>query len=243
MRALIVSDIHANLEALEAVLADARARGGFEEVWCLGDVVGYGPDPGACLALLRGLKLTCIGGNHDYAACGRAGVEEFNSYAAQAVLWTASHLKKEEKEFLAGLREVERQEGFTLVHGTLKEPVWEYLVNQYAALDTFGRMESSYCLVGHSHMPFVCTESEGMALFGPFMEDISVRLDSRRLIFNPGSVGQPRDGDPRASYAMYDGDEAVITRHRVGYDIGRVQEKMRRAGLPEYLAERLSHGR
>jgi predicted phosphodiesterase len=243
MKALIVSDVHANLEALEAVLADARARGGFDQVWCLGDVVGYGPDPGACLDLLRQQEMTCIAGNHDYAACGRIGVEEFNTHAAQAILWTASQLDKVQKEFLAGLREMESREGFTLVHGTLKEPVWEYLVNQYAALDTFSRLESRYCLVGHSHLPFVCTESEGLALFGPFVEGAPVKLESRRLIFNPGSVGQPRDGDPRASYALYDEDTAGITRHRAAYDVGKVQEKMRRVGLPEYLAERLRHGR
>jgi predicted phosphodiesterase len=243
MRALIISDVHANLEALEAVLADARAKGGFDEVWCLGDVVGYGPDPGPCVDLLRGQELICVGGNHDYAACGRVGVEAFNSYAAEAVLWTASQLSKEQKGFLAGLREVERREGFTLVHGTLKEPVWEYMVNQYAAMDTFGRMESAYCLVGHSHLSFVCSEAGGMALFGPLVEGSPVKLESQRLIFNPGSVGQPRDGDARASYALYDREASRITRHRVGYEVGRVQERMRRAGLPEYLAKRLEYGR
>ncbi len=243
MRALIVSDIHSNLEALQGVLGDANRRGGFDMVWCLGDVVGYGPDPGPCIELLRQQDLVCVVGNHDYAAIGKIGVEEFNTYAAQAVRWTAAQLCKDQADFLGGLAEVERKGNFTLVHGSLRDPVWEYLVGQYAAVDTFGRLETPYCLVGHSHIPLLCTKMGSMAAFSPFVEDEAVKLGQQRMIINPGGVGQPRDGDPRPSYVLYDSDSGTLTRHRVTYDIAITQEKMRRVGLPDYLIQRLSHGR
>ena len=244
MRALIVADIHSNLEALQAVMEDASQRGGgFDAVWCLGDVVGYGPDPGPCIDLLRTHDLLCVAGNHDHAAIGKIGVEEFNPYAAAAARWTAAQLKAGHVSYLSNLSEVERCGDFTLVHGSLREPIWEYLVNQYAALDTFSRLESPYCLVGHSHIPFLCAERDSVAAFGPFVEDQPTALGPQRLIVNPGGVGQPRDGDPRPSYAIYDSDTATIARYRVTYEIAVTQEKMRRAGLPDYLIQRLSHGR
>ena len=243
VRALILSDIHSNLEALQAVLEDTARRGGFDVVWCLGDLVGYGPDPGPCIDLLGEHDLVCIVGNHDHAAIGKMGLEEFNAYAAAAARWTTAQLEDHHVSFLSNLREVERCGDFTLVHGSLRYPLWEYLVNQYSALDTFNRLESPYCLVGHSHIPFVCAEMDSVAAFGPFEEDQAVALGPQRLIINPGGVGQPRDGDPRPSYALYDGDAATVTRHRVDYDVATTQEKMRRAGLPDYLIQRLSHGR
>jgi diadenosine tetraphosphatase ApaH/serine/threonine PP2A family protein phosphatase len=243
MRALIVADTHSNLEALQAVLEDAQTRGGFDQVWCLGDLVGYGPDPVACIELLRSHHLVCIAGNHDRAAVGELSLEEFNSYAAHAARWTGAQLGPEEVKFLSGLPHVERYGDFTLVHGSLRDPVWEYLTSQDAALDTFGRMESPYCLVGHSHIPFLCTEDGVVAAFGALPEDQPLALDLQRLIINPGSVGQPRDGDPRPSYALYDDGDATISRHRVLYDISVTQEKMRQAQLPDYLIQRLDQGR
>ncbi len=243
MRALIISDVHSNLEALQRVMDDAAARGGFDAVWCLGDVVGYGPDPEGCIDLLSRQELVCVAGNHDWAAVGRIGVEQFNDRAAQAALWTAARLKRDHVRFLAGLALVERQGDFTLAHGSLRDPVWEYLVNRDSALNTFSRLTTPYCLVGHSHLPFLCRERDGVAEFAPFAENESVSLGASRMIINPGSVGQPRDGDARASYALYDSDEGAVTRHRAAYNVPVTQERMRRAGLPEHLIWRLSHGR
>ena len=243
MRALIISDVHSNLEALQAVLQDAQRRGGFDSVWCLGDLVGYGPDPGPCIDLLLQYDLQCVAGNHDHAAIGKLGVEEFNSYAADAALWTGTQLEQPHTGFLAGLPLSLRQGEFTLVHGSLREPLWEYVVNSYAALDTFARMDTRYCLVGHSHIPFICGESGDTAAFSPFEEGQPLSLGVQRLIVNPGGVGQPRDGDPRPSYVLGDLDAGTLTRFRVTYEIETTQEKMRRAGLPQYLADRLSHGR
>ena len=243
MRALIISDVHSNLEALKRVMEDAESRGGFDMVWCMGDVVGYGPDPGACIEILGEQDLVCVAGNHDYAAAGKLGVETFNSYAAQAALWTRTQLGGDHIQFLEGLSKVERVQDFTLVHGSLRDPIWEYLVSRYVALDTFSRMDTPYCLVGHSHLPFICEEGEGSATFSPLVEGEVVELGRDRVIMNPGSVGQPRDGDPRPSYLLYDSDEDSVTRHRADYDVSITQERMRRVGLPQYLIGRLSHGR
>ena len=242
MRALIVADVHSNLEALEAVMTDASQREGFDTVWSLGDVVGYGPDPGPCIDLLRSHDLVCVAGNHDFAAIGKIGTDEFNPFAAAAARWTASQLKSDHVSYLANLAKVERCENFILVHGSLRDPIWEYLVGQLAALDSFSRLESSYCLVGHSHMPFLCVEMESDVDFRSFVEGKSTALGPNRMIINPGSVGQPRDGDPRSSYAIYDNYTGTIVRYRVTYDISVTQEKMRRAGMPNYLVQRLSKG-
>ncbi|MDE2938328.1 MAG: metallophosphoesterase family protein [Chloroflexota bacterium] len=246
MRALIVSDIHSNLEALEAVIADANERGGFDTVWCLGDSVGYGPDPEACLDLLRSFPLVAVAGNHDRAALDVRESADFNNAAAFAADWTARRLGQDYREFLGGLPEVTRAGEFTLVHGSLRSPLREYLLNEEAAASTFGRLTTSYCLVGHSHMPFLCLENREGPLFVQFTEDEVFPLDPRRWIANPGSVGQPRDYDPRPSYALFIkdvGDPAgTLERHRVEYDRAATQEKMRQAGLPQSLIDRLNYG-
>ena len=242
MRALILSDIHSNLEAFLAVLEDARNRGGFDEVWVLGDTVGYGPDPGACIELLSQHDCVSVVGNHDLAAVGMLSTDDFNSHARIAAEWTASRLTSEQVQFLSSLPEVVQREGFTMVHGSLRGPVVEYLVSPNAAMATFRLLESRFCIVGHSHIPFICRERDPISSFESFPEGEAVRLDRDRLIINPGGVGQPRDGDPRPSYAMYDSDEETVERHRVSYEIEVTQEKMRRAGLPEALIQRLSFG-
>ena len=242
MRALILSDIHSNLEALQAVLQDATARGGFDELWCLGDMVGYGPDPERCLDLLRQHHCVAVAGNHDLAAVGMLSTEDFNSNARFAARWTAQQLAEKHIGFLSSLPEVVRRGDFTLVHGSLRMPVLEYLISAEAALGTFRLLESPYCLVGHTHIPFICREAGGECSFEPFSEDEPVRLGSERLIINPGGVGQPRDGDPRPSYAIYDAHTATMQRHRVTYEIAATQEKTRREGLPEPLIVRLDQG-
>ena len=242
MRALILSDIHSNFEALTAVLDDAVEQGGFDAIWCLGDLVGYGPDPRACLELLGNYDVVAVTGNHDTVASGKMGAEYFNGAAKSAIRWTAGQLTEEEKEFLGGLPEVTEVQDFTLVHGSLRAPVEEYLLGPEAAEATFRRMESRFCLVGHSHIPFLCRESGGPPQFFEFTEGKAFPLGRDRMIVNPGCVGQPRDRDPRPSYAVYDSKEETVERHRVNYSITTTQGKMRDAKLPDYLIERLERG-
>lgn len=246
MRALVVSDIHSNLEAFDAVLADAESGDGYDEVWFLGDLVGYGADPGPCIARLRSLTNLSIAGNHDHAVTGKLNPDLFNGAARAAALWTADVLTYDELAYLAGLPEVRTEGDFTHVHGSLRDPVMEYLLSEPAALATFALMETPFCLVGHSHYPLVWTETEGgadVALLDS-TQPLALRAD-QRVIANPGSVGQPRDGDWRASYLLYDsevGDAGELRYHRVEYDIATAQRKIREAGLPDVLADRLSQG-
>ena len=242
MRALIVSDLHSNLEAFRAVLADVATRGGFGEVWCLGDTVGYGPDPVETIELLKQHDHISVVGNHDLAAVGRLSTRDFNSHAAQAAHWTASQPSQPRVQFLSELPEVVRRGDFTLLHGSLRYPVMEYLISIESAIGTFKLLESPFCLVGHSHIPFICREEDSGCSFEPFPEGEAILLGNERLIINPGGVGQPRDRDPRPSYAVYDSDEGTIQRHRVSYEIPATQEKMRLAGLPEWLILRLDMG-
>ena len=242
MRALILSDIHSNLEALETVIGDAAHWGGFDEIWCLGDTVGYGPDPVSCINLLRGYDLLAVAGNHDHAVVGKRGVDDFNPAARASTQWTASQFTPMDIEFLAGLPLTDKRSSFTLVHGSLRRPIDEYLLDAEAAKATLALLESCFCIVGHSHLPFICRENGSDPWFDRFTEDEVFSLEEERWILNPGSVGQPRDRDPRASYAIYDSDNHTIERHRVGYDIAKTQKKMRDAKLPEYLIGRLNHG-
>ena len=246
MRALIVSDVHSNLEALESVIADAQRRAGFDAIWCLGDSVGYGPDPGPCLELLQSFPLVAVAGNHDRAALDYRQSADFNSAAAFSAGWTAQQLSVQHREFLSGLPEVTTALAFTLVHGSLRAPLREYLLSEEAAAGTFGRLTTDHCLVGHSHIPFLCQENREGPGFVQFSEDAIFSLDDRRWIVNPGSVGQPRDYDPRPSYALFTQAEGemrgTLQRHRVEYDRDRTQAKMREAGLPRSLIDRLNHG-
>jgi len=243
MRALIVADIHANLEAFRAVLEDTADRGGIDELWCLGDVVGYGPDPMACVELLKLQEYVCVVGNHDLAAIGKLDTRDFNPYAAAANRWTSSRLRPEDVVYLSQLPEVLRKSSFTLAHGSLRHPIWEYILSVEAALATFELLDTQCCLVGHSHTPFLCKEAEGGCQFEELRERAPLVMRNERWIVNPGAVGQPRDGDPRSSYAIYDDEENTLVGYRVEYDITATQEKMRRAGLPDILIQRLIYGR
>ena len=242
MRALIVSDIHSNLEALESVLRHAGQNGGFDRVWCLGDMVGYGPDPSACLQRLRSYDLAAVAGNHDYAAAGVIDAADFNGAAFTAIRWTAGQINDEEFKYLAGLPTTWLQPPFTLVHGSLRSPIVEYLTHPSQAVASLELLTTDYCLVGHSHYPFVCRENGGMPLFLPLPDSDPLVLGQERCIINPGSVGQPRDRDTRASYAVFDDGALTIEHHRVEYDRPATQSKMREAGLPQYLIDRLDHG-
>ena len=223
-------------------MEDAGCRGDYDVLWCLGDFVGYGPDPSACIALARQYQLLAVAGNHDHGAAGVASVDDFNAAARRAIDWTRDQLSSSDVEFLAGLPLVEIEEPFTLVHGSLRDPIVEYLLDRNAAIATLDRMNSRFCWVGHSHFPFICRENNGVPLFDEFTVDKVFPLGDERWIINPGCVGQPRDGDPRPSYAIFDDQGFTIERHRVTYHIGDTQAKMRDAGLPEYLIQRLSQG-
>ncbi|MBI3743861.1 MAG: metallophosphoesterase family protein [Chloroflexi bacterium] len=259
MRVAVISDIHSNLAALEAVLADADRRG-VDEVWCVGDIVGYGPEPSACLAIVRDRASVCIAGNHDLGVAGQTargstgsprtegGGEHatvdlawFNEYALAAIRWTARTMSPEEKRYLGSLPPVLAHGRYTLAHGSPREPVWEYVVTSQVARVSFDAFEGDVCFVGHSHIPFVCREAESPRLQHA-NDGVDTPLGATRWIVNPGSVGQPRDGDPRASYAILDTDRGVLTHHRVAYDIAKTQARMREARLPSMLIERLSVG-
>jgi diadenosine tetraphosphatase ApaH/serine/threonine PP2A family protein phosphatase len=243
MHYAIIADIHANLAAFTAVLDDIERRGGTEEVWCLGDVVGYGPDPHQCIELLRQLKHICVAGNHDWAAIGKISTSDFNFEAAAACHWTTQQLNPEDIDYLGSLPLVIERGDFTLVHGSPREPIREYLLSTDAAEDNLAYFQSRFCLVGHSHVPLVFEYNEAEACsLNEFPSDSEIALAKNRLIINPGSVGQPRDGDPRASYAIYDSENRAVTHYRVSYDIEATQVNMMEYRLPMRLATRLSYG-
>lgn len=243
MRYAIIADIHANLAAFTVVLDDIERRGRVTEMWCLGDVVGYGPDPHQCIELLRQHKHVCIAGNHDWAAIGKLSLSEFNPDAAIACRWTAEQLSPEDVAYLESLPTVIEKDNFTLVHGSPREPIWEYLLSVSSAKENFTYFKSQFCLVGHSHVPSIFKQTEsGGCSFSPFFDYVGLILGKSRLIINPGSVGQPRDGDPRASYAIFDSEIRMIRLYRIVYDIDATQVKMVKHNLPVRLVSRLSQG-
>jgi diadenosine tetraphosphatase ApaH/serine/threonine PP2A family protein phosphatase len=243
MRYAIIGDIHANLAAFTAVLDDIKRQGGADNIWCLGDIVGYGPDPHECVELLRQLKHVCVAGNHDLAAIGKVDTVAFNPDAAAACHWTSRQLTTSDVEYLGNLRTIVVVDDFTLVHGSPREPVWEYLISTGIARENFSRFKSQFCLVGHSHIPLVFIRDEkGNCSASQFSPNVKLALGDNRMIINPGSVGQPRDGDPQARYAIYDSQNRLIRLFRVPYDIEETQNRMVERGLPMRLVARLSQG-
>lgn len=244
MRYAIISDIHGNLEALQAVLADA---GEVSQVWCLGDVVGYGPDPNECIRLLRSYEHVCVAGNHDQGAIGRLELREFNADARDAAIWTADQLTSASRVYLDTRPRRESANDFTLVHGSPRDPIWEYLVDggpNSAAKANMDYFSTLCCLVGHTHVPTVFIDQPSLASCKVLHPDAGeiVRIEESRLIINPGAVGQPRDGDPRAAYIIFEGDQMTLQYRRVSYPLEQTQEKMRRIGLPHRLISRLALG-
>ena len=240
-RAVILSDIHANLIALEAVLRDAPRDA---VLWVTGDTVGYGPDPGDVLAALRERNAFIVAGNHDLAVSGRMGVTEFNREAADAALMHRSWLSAAERDALGAMPLIATQDSFTLVHGSLRDPVWEYVLDRSAARACIERAETPHCCNGHTHIPFVFEWRPGRVAVGAHQprDGEVVDLAKGRVLLNPGSVGQPRDGDPRAAWVVLDTVARSATFHRTRYDIIETQRRMRRRGLPPFLAERLAYG-
>jgi predicted phosphodiesterase len=241
-KVLVVSDIHANITALEAVLADA---GKVDQVWCLGDVVGYGPDPNECIDRLQTLpKLTCMMGNHDFAAIGDMSLETFNSDAKKALLWQREALTEDSNEFLRTLAQQTVVRGnMSLAHGSPRDPIWEYIMNTLVARLNLEFFDTPWCLVGHSHFQAVFqyhSEKDDMSIEVP---DLAEPYELKeRAILNPGSVGQPRDRDPRAAYAIFRPKEKTWEPRRVEYDIPSVQKRILNSGLPTRHAERLAGG-
>lgn len=242
MRYLVISDIHANRAALEAVLRDAAP---FDMIWCLGDLVGYGPDPNECVARLQDFEHICVAGNHDWAVLGRLTLDDFNSEARIAHLWTQAELTPASQEYLQQLPVRLEQEPFTLVHGSPREPIWEYLLDLGVALVNFAHFSTPFCIVGHTHLPLIFGLNAELGRPYAMIPEVGkpIPLWAQRMMLNPGSVGQPRDGDPRASYAILDTDAMTWELHRVSYPIEITQERMRARGLPRRLIARLSVGR
>lgn len=247
MRTVILADVHSNYQALTAVLLDARRRGPVNALWCLGDIVGYGPDPHLCIELLQKEGALAITGNHDLATLGKIPVDDFNEYAAAASQWTAQQLTEEDRNYLEQLPLRREIDEVTLVHGSPREPVWEYLVSEPVATASLPYFTTPVCLVGHSHIPLVFQWIEGerpqRCRIARLTHEERFSLAGKRVIYNPGGVGQPRDGDPRAAYAIYDAASKTITHFRVPYDIATTQARMAAAGLALYLIQRLAVGR
>jgi diadenosine tetraphosphatase ApaH/serine/threonine PP2A family protein phosphatase len=242
MRYAIFSDIHANIIAFQAVLADIERRGGVDEFWCLGDIVGYGPDPHECIELLWGYPHIAVAGNHDLGAVDKTTLANFNPDGVAALRWTKRHLQTTDRDYLSRLPATLVKDKFTLVHGSPRQPTWEYLLSTGLARENFGHFQTPFCLVGHTHLPALFKNEAGIASAPKWQEGIGRLLDKGQLIINPGSVGQPRDGDPRASYAFYDSETGILRLHRVVYDIKEAQLRFLKAGLPVRLATRLEKG-
>jgi predicted phosphodiesterase len=241
MRVAVVSDIHSNLHALEAVLASI-AEEAPDELWCLGDLVGYGPRPNECCATVAARADVCLAGNHDLAVRGTIDVEEFHGDAGIAATWTREVLEPQWKELLDGLEPAGSAHGVALYHGSARDPVWEYVLSDEAALATLELADSPLVLVGHSHVALQVVQSGDELTGGVAPDGRELELDGVRALLNPGSVGQPRDGDPRAAYLLLDLDAQQARFRRVEYDVEQTQREMRDAGLPEMLAGRLALG-
>jgi predicted phosphodiesterase len=241
MRVAVVSDIHSNLHALEAVLRaiDAEAP---DELWCLGDLVGYGPRPNECCAAIAERADVCLAGNHDLAVRGTIDLAEFGGEAGIAATWTREVLESHAQELLDRLQPKGDAHGVSLYHGSARDPIWEYVLSDEAALATLELADSALVLVGHSHVALRVVQAGGELDGGVAAAGTEVELGGVHALLNPGSVGQPRDGDPRAAYLLLDLDAQRASFRRVEYDVASTQREMREAGLPEMLAARLELG-
>jgi predicted phosphodiesterase len=242
VRVAVISDIHGNLHALEAVL-DSVAGDSPDAVWCLGDLVGYGPRPNRCCTLVRDRADVCLIGNHDLGVLGRLDLEDFSYDAATSARWTASVLEDEPRTFLESLLPEGAEGDVGLYHASARDPVWEYVLTPFAALASFAASEARILLVGHSHvaLAFGLADQRLETRIAPGGTELDLSGDGR-WILNPGSVGQPRDGDPRAAYLLLDLAENRADYRRVEYPVERTQEEILERGLPDSLAERLAQG-
>jgi predicted phosphodiesterase len=240
MRVAVISDVHGNYHALEAVLQEIDEEG-VDAVWCLGDTVGYGPLPNECSVAVEERADVCLVGNHDLVVLGELTVSDFNDEAAAAALWTAEVLTTRSRAFLEKLQPKGEAEGVDLFHASARDPIWEYVLTEEAARGTFELSDAALILVGHSHVA-LSINLEGDEIRGGLAHaGAEAQLDGRWLL-NPGSVGQPRDGDPRAAWLLLDLDRRFAAFRRVQYPIQQTQAEMRERGLPGPLAARLERG-
>jgi predicted phosphodiesterase len=236
----IFGDIHGNFDALEAALA-VMEQEGVEEYICLGDIVGYGAEPRECVAKIRDMGCMCLAGNHDHAAIGKLDIDFFNLYAREAAVWTRAALEPADKEFLANLGFVEHLSNFAVVHGSLHGPeMFNYISTIFDADLSFEALDKPILFYGHTHIPLTFFDTKPMT----YTMDVEIPVgDGTRTLVNVGSVGQPRDEDPRASFAVYDDEVGVVKVLRVEYNVEQAGEKIVNAGLPEALAVRLQLGK
>ncbi len=240
MRVAVISDIHSNLPALEMVVEKIKSLG-VESVHCLGDIVGYGADPGECIAIIRDLCDIVIAGNHDWGAVGKTDLSKFNKSARAALEWTAGQLDYNESQYLTSLPLIEDTGSFCLVHGTPANPQnWDYLNYKSMLPGQFAAFESRVCFIGHSHKPVIWSDYGEM-----ITADFSGKFEfgvKKRYIVNIGSVGQPRNGDPRSCFVVYDDEKGEFEYIRTNYDVDRAANNIKKNGLPDNLASRLYRG-
>jgi predicted phosphodiesterase len=242
MRVAIASDIHGNKQAFEAVIAAAEADGA-DEMWCLGDLVGYGAEPDACVALAEAHCAICLAGNHDLAVIGELSLNEFSRGAALAAQWTQEVISPETRDFLVSLSPTGSGEGIGLFHASPRDPVWEYVLSALAAELCFDATDYRVSLIGHSHVALSFQRAEGEPATGTTRrEGEEVDTTTGEWLINPGSIGQPRDGDARAAWLVLDTGAGTATWRREEYDIAGAQAAIRAANLPDSLAERLQYG-
>ena len=242
MRYGIFADVHSNLEALDAVIA-AYKKESVDKYLCVGDVVGYAANPKECIEKIKALAMITVAGNHDWASADLFSVDYFNEFAREAIFWTKEKLDNQDRYFLQSLKPVYQNENLTLVHGTLEHPQdFNYMTGSDIAAETFGILETDVCFIGHSHISGVFIKDQNECIV--YLEDEAFAIQKdRRYIVNVGSVGQPRDGDPRAAYCIYDTESKEIFIKRAGYDIETTREKIIASGLPRFLGDRLLAGR
>jgi len=237
----IIADIHGNLEALEVVLHELR---GVAQIISLGDLVGYGPNPNEVVEKICSLGIPSVAGNHDKAAVGEMNLEWFVDHAKEALIWTREQLTVTSSQFLGSLPLTLEFEDFQIVHGSLRSPLEEYIETFAEAVPNLELMTKSLLFVGHTHRPiYVVQRAEGYDGWRLKDNQIIRVSEYQKVLINPGGVGQPRDGDPRASFGVYDSEKREFTLHRVEYNVAAVQEKMRKVGLPQILSDRLAFGR
>jgi predicted phosphodiesterase len=241
MRVAVLSDIHSNLHALEAVLEEID-RSEADLIWCLGDIVGYGPRPDECCRIVQERAAVCLCGNHDLGVRGDVDLADFAPDAAAAVLWTRGILSTRANEFLGRLEPLAEADGLQLFHASPRDPVWEYILTDQAALAALEMTSAPVVLVGHSHVPLAVTFDRGLLDGGHAPAETEVDLGDLRWLLNPGSVGQPRDGDPRAAWLLLDLDAGHASFRRVDYAVADTNAEIREAGLPPILGERLFAG-
>jgi predicted phosphodiesterase len=241
LRVAVISDIHANYHALEAVIRAIEAEAP-DEIWCLGDLVGYGPRPNRCCRVVAAHAALCLAGNHDLGVLGTEPLELFSPDAAAAARWSQGVLEADPRAYLESLRPLLRRKDVELYHGSPSDPVWDYVLSEWGAAEAFALTLAPLVLIGHSHVPLALTGDAGSVAGGIARGGTEIGLDGGRWLLNPGSVGQPRDGDPRAAWLLLDFGVGQASFRRVEYPIGDTQREILARGLPPLLAARLAAG-